>query len=343
MKNISQEELSNYKILPFDLYDEKGQLILSAGEVLTVGKLLQLKSYQEMFRKETYMPTGELTEYEEIEDDISEDSINLDEDIDDFDYNHISLDEYKTPINKYSKITPTEQIKLKTYFLKTLKKLQTEDIQNAFPKFVTLRDVILDILVPKLDEIEYYSDLRIVGNYEVCHPINVAVMSGVVAKKLGYSKEQVLEIILASLLHDIGKYQILKTLNRPQDSVFNIPQEELKKHTLIGYNILKNELHLSENICQVALQHHEHNDGTGYPSGLSSDWISEYSKIVNVCNFFDNLSYKKISNVNIKNNKDIIRNMLAIGSKFFSVKILYTFVHMFSYNDTINFDEMYSN
>ena len=55
------------------------------------------------------------------------------------------------------------------------------------------------------------------------------------------------------------------------------------------------------------------------------------------------VSYKKISNVNIKNNKDIIRNMLAIGSKFFSVKILYTFVHMFSYNDTINFDEMYSN
>ena len=48
MKLTSRDELSKYKILPFNLFNEAGETILKAGEVLTVGKLLQLKVYDKI-------------------------------------------------------------------------------------------------------------------------------------------------------------------------------------------------------------------------------------------------------------------------------------------------------
>ena len=50
MKLTSRNELSKYKILPFNLYNEAGEMVLKAGDVLTVGKLLQLKAYEKIFR-----------------------------------------------------------------------------------------------------------------------------------------------------------------------------------------------------------------------------------------------------------------------------------------------------
>ena len=144
---------------------------------------------------------------------------------------------------------------------------------------------------------------------------------------------------LAGFLHDIGKYKIPNAFE-PASTLSNIDTEKLKTHTIIGHNILK-EMNLPDRICNVALQHHEHNDGTGYPHGLSSDWISIESQIVNVCNSYDNFAFNKTGYV-VKNNRDVLRLMLSIGTKNFSAEILYTFAHMFSYNDTMNFSDMAS-
>ena len=51
MRLVTTKELSSYKILPFDLYNEANGKILSAGEVLTPGKLIMLKNYAKLHRK----------------------------------------------------------------------------------------------------------------------------------------------------------------------------------------------------------------------------------------------------------------------------------------------------
>ena len=50
MKETSRQELSKYKILPFNIYNEAGELILKAGDALSIGKILQLKVYDKIFR-----------------------------------------------------------------------------------------------------------------------------------------------------------------------------------------------------------------------------------------------------------------------------------------------------
>ena len=50
-------------------------------------------------------------------------------------------------------------------------------------------------------------------------------------------------------------------------------EDEVKDHPVIGYKMIREEFELPEDIAKVALEHHENNDGSGYPKGLSSDYF----------------------------------------------------------------------
>ena len=98
-------------------------------------------------------------------------------------------------------------------------------------------------------------------------------------------------------------------------------------------------MNVKEKIAKVALEHHERNDGTGFPYGKSGDFISKESQIISVCNYFDNLTYNK-TQYKVYNAKEALRIMLEMGSKNFAIDVLYSFIYMYNYDDTENFNEM---
>ena len=122
-------------------------------------------------------------------------------------------------------------------------------------------------------------------------------------------------------------------------ALITMNEDSVKEHTILGYKLIKDALELPEEVAIVALEHHENNDGSGYPQGLSNDFISEYSQIINVANFYDNLAFNRTHTV-VANNKEVLRTMLEVGSKKFSAKMLYTFIHMFNYDDAKDFNDM---
>ena len=73
--------------------------------------------------------------------------------------------------------------------------------------------------------------------------------------------------------------------------------------------------------------------------GKSGDLIAKESQVISICNSFDNLSFNRTPHL-VKNSKDAIRALLEMGTKSFMPEALYTFIHMFSYNDTMNFEDM---
>ena len=180
------------------------------------------------------------------------------------------------------------------------------------------------------------SQIRFLGEYELCHPLNVAIISGLIAQKLDFSTMAIDQVILAALLHDIGKLKINLT---DSQALITMNEDEVKEHTVIGYKLIKEKFELPEEIAKVALEHHENNDGSGYPQGLSSDYISEFSQIINVANYYDNLAFNRTHTI-IMNNKEALRTMLEVGTKRFSAKMLYTFIHMFNYDDSKDFNDM---
>ena len=120
--------------------------------------------------------------------------------------------------------------------------------------------------------------------------IHSGIMNGLtsylLAKWQGLPQKDLVPIAIAGILHDIGTFRIDESIWNKSGKLSPEEYEEMKKHTVIGYNLLKNIAGLNDGVKLAALQHHERNDGSGYPLGLGKDKIHLYAKIVAVADVF---------------------------------------------------------
>ncbi len=331
MRVVESSELSNYKVLPFDLFTENKTKILEAGEVLTPGKLIMLKNYIRIYAEDF------LGEEKKTPAQISEsETKNKKQRLKNFSYESLDPEDFNTVINKDSAMRAETQIKIKYFFKRIFDLLLQGYYDDAILKMQSLVNIIRNEVYKNLYKSGKGSRTRFMGEYELCHPLNVAVISCLIARKLEYTPRAVDELILAALLHDIGK---LKINIDGESAILSTNEDELREHTILGYKMIKDTFGLSESIAKVSLEHHENNDGSGYPQGLSNDFISEYAQIVNVANYYDNLACNR-THIMITNNREALREMLDTGTSKFSAKILYTFIHMYNYDDIHDFNDM---
>ena len=328
MRIVTAKELSSYKILPFDLYNESHHKILAAGEVLTPGKLIMLKNYPKIFTEDTSTDTIKSEKTASGKANVKKMS--------NFSYENLNVADFETVVNKDSVMKMDNQVRIKYYYRKTLDLFLQGYYTEGLNKLNNLVSIIVSDIFKQLSKSKKGSQIRFLGEYEICHPLNVAVVSGLIARRLENPLLNLEDVLLAALLHDIGKLRI--NLD-DKSALLTVNEDDVAQHTKIGYEIIKNELKLPENIAKVALEHHENNDGSGYPLGLSSDYISEMSQIINVANYYDNLACNRTP-ILVSTNRDALRAMLEVGTKRFSAKMLYTFVHMFNYDDHKNFNDM---
>lgn len=355
MKEVTTEELINHKILPYSIYSEFGEKIFEAGEVLTPGKLLQLKHMNTIYKEDEPQEEETVTPTNSYSEPPTQSSIMISKDnqkiiVEAFDMkpstiirNKMSVDDidivnYKGPINRKAKIDPQTQLKIKAFYFKILESMSKKSPLEMLSLFANIRDKIVQDIIFDSTDVFLSSELKLLGEYKRCHALNTAILSGAVAKKMDLPENTIYDVVLAGLLHDIGKNKIPQNL-LSKTSLTSQEQKIVQEHTKLGYRIIKADMDLPENIAKVALDHHENNDGSGYPAGKSGDKINIESQIVNVCNYFDNLTSNRTS-YKIRNTKEALKVMLHAGTQRFSAKPLYTFVYMFSYNDTLNFEEM---
>ena len=113
------------------------------------------------------------------------------------------------------------------------------------------------------------------------HGRRVAGFACAIAEKMKYCAEGIEYIALAAFLHDIGKAELpADILNKPAA----LDKKELaviRKHPQFGYRLLQN-IKSGSVIADVALQHHERMDGSGYPLGLKEKDINPVSRIIAV-------------------------------------------------------------
>ena len=330
MRIVTGSELSHYKVLPFDLYTEEKGKIFDAGEILTPGKLIMLNNYSKIYT----LDTESTKPVNKNEDGSNKSELEI---LTDFTYESINTSDFETVINKDSCLIPDTQVKIKYFFSKILELFKKGFFSASSIKILSLANVLKNVIYKQSRKTEKGSRVRFMGEYEICHPLNVAMISGLIARKLDVAPRDFEEIIISALLHDVGKFQIKRSSGVP--AYITLDEEEIRNHTTIGYKLIKEQFKFSENIALTALEHHENNDGSGYPQGLSSDYISKYSQIINVANYYDNLAFNR-THIIVANNREALRAMLDIGTKTFSAEMLYTFIHMFKYDDLKDFNDM---
>ena len=121
------------------------------------------------------------------------------------------------------------------------------------------------------------------------HSQRVACYSVILAKELGLTEEEVKKIRIAAVLHDVGKIGIGSGLLRKPGVLANEEFEIMKRHTLLGSEMVGNVKELQD-IQPVIRSHHERYDGKGYPDGLAGDGIPLGARIVSIANAFDSMT-----------------------------------------------------
>jgi putative nucleotidyltransferase with HDIG domain len=120
--------------------------------------------------------------------------------------------------------------------------------------------------------------------YEHCQ--GVAEYSDKIGKKLGLTKDMLEKLKISAYLHDIGKLGInQKILNKPA-KLTKEEFEQVKKHTIIGYDLIKAEFEEEKIILQGVRHHHERLDGLGYPDGLKEKDIPLWVRILTVADAY---------------------------------------------------------
>ena len=124
------------------------------------------------------------------------------------------------------------------------------------------------------------------NNRELLHSKRVSEICEVIAAKMNLEKDEVSQIRIAGLMHDIGKIGIdEKILNKP-DKLNHDERTEMERHPEIGWRILSSANEFSE-IARFVLEHQERWDGKGYPRGLKGEDISIQARIIAIADAFD--------------------------------------------------------
>ena len=118
------------------------------------------------------------------------------------------------------------------------------------------------------------------------HAMCVSDLAARLARELKLSEEEIREVALAGMVHDIGKLKISAYIYGRKEDTMQIEETRyIRRHAQLGEQILRDE-GFSKNICDMVLYHHENYDGSGYPFNLRGEEIPLGARILRVCDVF---------------------------------------------------------
>lgn len=164
-----------------------------------------------------------------------------------------------------------------------------ENVKNVQPIVSSLIDIILH------DNSAVESLMQITAHdyYTHTHSINVSIYTLSLGSFLGISGKDLEVLGTAAVLHDLGKskvdYEIINKNGKLSDDEFN----QMKKHPAMGHEIALKLGISDERILTGIRHHHEKIEGGGYPDNLKGDQITQFARIIGVCDVFDALSTKR--------------------------------------------------
>lgn len=127
---------------------------------------------------------------------------------------------------------------------------------------------------------------RLLNRERAKSAVDTAILSAAVAVKLNFSWVHLRKTVEAALLHDVGMFCIPQDIVEKPGSLSNAEQWYIVTHPIQSYKTINRELNCSEDVAQIALQHHEFWNGEGYPKRLTGTEISLEARIIAVAGAF---------------------------------------------------------
>ncbi len=144
------------------------------------------------------------------------------------------------------------------------------------------------------DIVTVLSIIRDVDEYTYTHSVNVGLLSMMFGRWSGLDDSRVKELLYAGMLHDIGKAKVPEEILNKKGKLNHREFDLIKKHTLLGYDIIKKNKLISERIARGVLMHHERNNSDGYPFAFSRDKIPFIARVLAIVDTYDAMTSDRV-------------------------------------------------
>ena len=153
--------------------------------------------------------------------------------------------------------------------------------------FDDLADGMIDSVMRNHNALACLGRIRQKDNYLMEHSINLSVLMGIFAKSMRIDRETMHQVMVGALLHDIGKIMVPDNILHKPGKLNDDEFARMKQHVVFSRDLLKKTPGIQPLTVDVAAQHHERIDGSGYPEGLRGCQICREGKMVAITDVYD--------------------------------------------------------
>jgi HD-GYP domain-containing protein (c-di-GMP phosphodiesterase class II) len=151
---------------------------------------------------------------------------------------------------------------------------------------------VVDMILADQETSHYLTRITSHDFYTYTHSVNVGFLGVCLAKTIfqGSDDHNMHELGAAFFLHDLGKVRILQEIITKPGRLSDEEMAEMRRHPSLGFKILNDCKQLTAECRTIVLQHHERDDGTGYPHRLHGPEIHIYGRICSIADVYDALT-----------------------------------------------------
>lgn len=172
--------------------------------------------------------------------------------------------------------------------IKSIEQMQT--IKRINQELSDANDKLEQAYMESIETLRYTVEAK--DPYTKGHSDRVAEYSVLIGKSLNLSEEELKNLKIGGLFHDIGKIGVPDSILLKESRLDDEEYSQIKNHPLIGVHILSNAT-IFQDIIPIVKHHHERFDGKGYPSQLSGKDIPYLARIVSIADSFDAMTSKR--------------------------------------------------
>lgn len=322
MDKVTRRNLKPGMVVAKEILTKQGQSIAKEGTVLSSQLIAKLSFYKidEVYVEERMPDTMEAPPKE------------------------VELSEVKEPVEK--KAVPKEERIAYSEKLKTTPEYQEFSL-NYSRNIANLKSAFRQILAgdgeninkddmlreaeklfssrTSLDLFDMLHNMRTLDDSVYAHSVNVALFSRAIGKWLKWPKDELNNLTLAGLLHDIGKAKISEEVLNKTGKLTDEEFELIRKHPRYGYDMLRKVNGIGHRIMDAALKHHERFDGSGYPDHLKGEDIDDYSAIIAIADVYDAMTATRVYRAP-KSAFQVIAEFESDGYNKYNTKFILTFL-----------------
>lgn len=170
--------------------------------------------------------------------------------------------------------------------------------------------------------------IRQADKYTYQHSVSVSILLSAFGEHMGMPREEIVQLGMGGLLHDIGKSKLATDIAIPTRLLEKKSLSLAKKHIEYSVQILNEVPDISDIVKNIAIEHHERYNGTGYPQSKSGEDISIYGQMAAIVDHYDSITSDSEMTKGIPPN-EAMKQLIALSKRSgaFNPELVQLFIH----------------